>query len=60
MTARFPPLREGWLVPLILSTTAGAVDVTTFLALDGLFTAHITGIWRCRPVSPCSPSGPAS
>jgi uncharacterized membrane protein YoaK (UPF0700 family) len=31
-----------WL-PVILSTTAGAVDVTGFLALGGLFTAHLTG-----------------
>jgi uncharacterized membrane protein YoaK (UPF0700 family) len=31
------------LLPFVLSTTAGAVDVTGFLALDGLFTAHITG-----------------
>jgi uncharacterized membrane protein YoaK (UPF0700 family) len=36
-------LRGGWLLPFVLSTTAGAVDVTGFLALDGLFTAHITG-----------------
>jgi len=31
-----------WLPP-ILSTTAGAVDVIGFLALGGLFAAHITG-----------------
>jgi uncharacterized membrane protein YoaK (UPF0700 family) len=33
----------GWLLPTVLSTTAGAVDVIGFLALGGLFTAHITG-----------------
>ena len=32
-----------WLLPTVLSTTAGAVDVIGFLALGGLFTAHITG-----------------
>ena len=32
-----------WLLPIVLSTTAGAVDVTTFLALGGLFAAHVTG-----------------
>src|SRR5438309_7777221 len=32
-----------WSLPIVLSTTAGAVDVIGFLALGGLFTAHITG-----------------
>jgi uncharacterized membrane protein YoaK (UPF0700 family) len=31
------------LLPAVLSTTAGAVDVIIFLALAGLFAAHITG-----------------
>jgi uncharacterized membrane protein YoaK (UPF0700 family) len=35
--------RAGRLLPAVLSSTAGAVDVVGFLALDGLFTAHITG-----------------
>jgi uncharacterized membrane protein YoaK (UPF0700 family) len=32
-----------WLLPGVLSITAGAVDVIGFLSLGGLFTAHITG-----------------
>jgi uncharacterized membrane protein YoaK (UPF0700 family) len=36
-------LRGGWLLPFVLSTTAGAVDIIGFLALGGLFSAHITG-----------------
>jgi uncharacterized membrane protein YoaK (UPF0700 family) len=43
MIPRLTRLRSGWLLPTILSTTAGAVDVIGFLALGGLFTAHITG-----------------
>jgi uncharacterized membrane protein YoaK (UPF0700 family) len=36
-------LRGSWLLPAVLSTTAGAVDVIGFLALGGLFTAHVSG-----------------
>src|SRR5258705_968461 len=32
-----------WLLPAVPSITAGAVDIIRFLALGGLFTAHITG-----------------
>src|SRR5215831_9947689 len=30
-------------LPFLLSVIAGATDVISFLGLDGLFTAHITG-----------------
>ena len=31
------------LLPAVLSVIAGSVDVISFLGLDGLFNAHITG-----------------
>ena len=43
MVASYPrSLSAHWVLPLILSMTAGAVDVIGFLAL-GVFTSHITG-----------------
>jgi uncharacterized membrane protein YoaK (UPF0700 family) len=41
--AEFTPFHTGWLLPGVLSVTAGAVDAISFLALGGLFSAHITG-----------------
>lgn len=41
--ASAPGKTPGWLLPILLSTTAGATDVISFLDLGGLFTAHITG-----------------
>src|SRR5579872_2368345 len=43
MAARPRPVGSDWLLPTVLSTAAGAVDVVSFLAAGGLFTAHITG-----------------
>lgn len=43
MTSWLTRFRSSWLLPAVLSTTAGAVDVISFLALGGLFTAHVTG-----------------
>jgi uncharacterized membrane protein YoaK (UPF0700 family) len=43
MRSRLAALGGSWLLPAVLSTTAGTVDVIGFLALGGLFTAHISG-----------------
>jgi uncharacterized membrane protein YoaK (UPF0700 family) len=43
MTGSVTALRGAWLLPAVLSTTAGATDAIGFLALGGLFTAHIRG-----------------
>jgi len=38
-----PNRGDALLLPALLSMTAGAVDVISFLGFGGLFTAHITG-----------------
>ena len=43
MAARLRSIGADWLLPVVLSTASGAVDVVGFLALGGLFTAHVTG-----------------
>ena len=43
MAERLLSAGPNWLLPAVLSTTAGAVDVIGFLGLGGLLTAHITG-----------------
>ena len=43
MTNWLKELCGDWLLPSVLSVIAGAVDAIGFLALGGLFTAHITG-----------------
>src|SRR4051795_11744998 len=37
------PSGSPMIVPFVLSLTAGYVDTAGFLALQGLFTAHVTG-----------------
>jgi uncharacterized membrane protein YoaK (UPF0700 family) len=43
MSSHLAGVRGNYLLLAVLSTTAGAVDVIGFLALGGLFTAHISG-----------------
>jgi uncharacterized membrane protein YoaK (UPF0700 family) len=47
MTHLAMPSANSWFgirpLPVVLSLTAGSMDVIGFLGLGGLFTAHITG-----------------